>query len=75
MLTEEMVSIYDPQRKLFVFTTDILKESFHRRFLNETDTSKVINNTSKGDYKISVMKIKDYWVMFRNDNPDAKEKN
>lgn len=63
MLTEEMVSIYDPQRDMFVFTTDILKESFHRSFLNAADTSKSVNNISRKKYKICVLKIKDYWVI------------
>ncbi len=63
MLTEEMVSIYDPQRQIFVFTTDILKEGFHRGFLNAADTSKAVNNISKDKYKISVLKIKGYWVI------------
>lgn len=63
MLTEEMVSIYDPQRNMFVFTTDILKEGFHRGFLNAADTSKSVNNISRNKYKISVLKIKGYWVI------------
>jgi signal transduction histidine kinase len=63
MLTEEMTSIYDPQRDLFVFTTDILKEGFHRSFINAQDTSKAVNNISRDKYKISVIKIKNYWVI------------
>ncbi len=63
MLTEEMTSIYDPQRDLFVFTTDILKEGFHRSFINAADTSKAVNNISRDKYKISVIKIKNYWVV------------
>lgn len=63
MLTEEMVSIYDPQRNMFVFTTDIMKESFHRSFLNPADTSKSVNNISRNKYKICVLKIKNYWVV------------
>jgi signal transduction histidine kinase len=63
MLTEEMTSIYDPQRDLFVFTTDILKEGFHRSFINAADTSKAVNNLSRDKYKISVIKIKNYWVV------------
>lgn len=63
MLTEEMTSIYDPERDLFVFTTDILKESFHRSFITAADTSKAVNNLSRDKYKISVIKIKGYWVV------------
>ncbi len=63
MLTEEMISIYDPQRNMFVFTTDILKEGFHRSFLNPADTSKNVNNISRNKSKICVLKIKKYWVI------------
>lgn len=73
MLTEEMVSIYDPQRKMFVFTTDILKESFHRSFLNPADTSKTVNNIPGKDYKICVVKIKGYWVIISAKDVNERE--
>lgn len=62
-LVDEIVSIYDPQRKIFVFSTEILKEEFHRKFLNAKDTSQVINNIQQKELKISVIKVKDYWVV------------
>ncbi len=61
-LAEETVSIYDPQRKIFVFSTDFLKEGLHKDLLNDIDTTKTINNVSSENIKSSVLKIKNYWV-------------
>ncbi len=62
-LTEESVSIYNPVSKKFLFSTNFLKEEFHRGFLNPKDTSSSINNISTKTEKVSTLKIKGYWII------------
>ena len=62
-LVDEMLSIYSPERDKFVFSTDFLNENFHRQFINPKDTLEVINNISQKNLKISLLKIKQYWVI------------
>lgn len=62
-LADEMVSIYDPDIDQFLFSTEFLREEFHRQFINSKDTLEVINNINYKDFKVSVLKIKEYWVI------------
>ncbi len=62
-LAEEMVSIFDPETNSFVFSTEYVKQDFHRGFINNQDTSQIINNVEYKDLKASVLKIKKYWVI------------
>ncbi|CAN1574285.1 BaeS Signal transduction histidine kinase [Spirosomataceae bacterium] len=66
-LNEEVISIIDIKRNLFVFSNNLKKEEFHRLFMFRIDTNSPVGNASLGAYKMAYLKIKDnsgeYWVM------------
>jgi signal transduction histidine kinase len=66
-LTEEIVSIIDIHRDLFVFSTSFRNEEFHRLLLYKIDSLADLGTTNLGSYKMAYLKIKDdsgqYWVM------------
>ncbi|HLO46306.1 MAG TPA: HAMP domain-containing sensor histidine kinase [Leadbetterella sp.] len=66
-LNEEVISIIDIPRNLFVFSNNFKKEEFHRLLMLKIDTSSSVGNASLGAYKMAYLKIKDnsgeYWVM------------
>ena len=66
-LNEEVISIIDIQRNLFVFSNNFKKEEFHRLLMLRMDTTKSVGNANLGAYKMAYLKIKDnsgdYWVL------------
>ncbi len=66
-LSEEVVSIYEKQRDLFLFTTNLKKEEFHRFFINELDYTNNVNYLSLLGNKMTALHISDkendYWVL------------
>jgi signal transduction histidine kinase len=66
-LNEEIISIIDIQRNLFVFSNNFKKEEFHRLLMLKIDESSSVGSASLGAYKMAYLKIKDnsgdYWVM------------
>ena len=66
-LSEEVVSIYEKQRDLCLFTTDLKKEEFHRYFIRELDYTNNVNYLSLLGNKMTALHISDkkndYWVL------------
>ena len=66
-LSEEVVSIYEKQRDIFLFTTNLKKEEFHRFFINELDYTNNVNYLSLLGNKMTALHISDkendYWVL------------
>jgi signal transduction histidine kinase len=65
-LVGEVVSIYETERNLFLFTTDITKEDFHREFLKKLDKKNNINYLTINGYRMAALRIpnqkQEYWV-------------
>ena len=66
-LNEEIISIIDIKRNLFVFSTNVKKEEFHRLMLLTIDNTTSVGTSKLGTYKMAYLKIKDnsgdYWVV------------
>lgn len=66
-LNEEVISIIDIKRNLFVFSNNFKKEEFHRLLMLRIDINSTVGNANLGAYKMAYLKIKDnsgeYWVM------------
>jgi signal transduction histidine kinase len=66
-LNEEVISIIDIKRNLFVFSNNFKKEEFHRLLMLRIDVNSSVGNANLGAYKMAYLKIKDnsgeYWVM------------
>jgi signal transduction histidine kinase len=66
-LNEEVISIIDIKRNLFVFSNNFKKEEFHRLLMLRIDINSSVGNSSLGAYKMAYLKIKDnsgeYWIM------------
>lgn len=66
-LNEEVISIIDIKRNLFVFSNNFKKEEFHRLLMLRIDINSSVGNSNLGAYKMAYLKIKDnsgeYWVM------------
>lgn len=66
-LNEEVISIIDIKRNLFVFSNNFKKEEFHKLLLLKIDPAVPIGNAKLGAYKMAYLKITDksgdYYVM------------
>jgi signal transduction histidine kinase len=66
-LNEEIISIIDIKRNLFVFSTNVKKEEFHRLMLLTINHTSTVGTSKLGNYKMAYLKIKDnsgdYWVI------------
>jgi signal transduction histidine kinase len=66
-LTQEIISIIDIKRDLFVFSTSFRNEEFHRLLLKKIDSLQTFGTSNLGAYKMAFLKIKDasgdYWVL------------
>ena len=66
-LNEEVISIIDIKRNLFVFSNNFKKEEFHKLLLLKIDPTVPIGNAKLGAYKMAYLKITDksgdYYVM------------
>lgn len=66
-LSEEVVSIYEKQRDLFLFSTNLKKEEFHRLFIRELDYTNNVNYLRLLGNKMTAIHISykenDYWVL------------
>lgn len=59
MLNDEVVTIYDINRKLFVFSTNMRQEAFHLEHIRKINKNKDVENSNLKGHKISSIKIKD----------------
>jgi len=66
-LEGEVISIFESQRDLFLFTTNIGKEEFHRYFLQKLDKTNNVNYLSHLGNKMTALHIpdaeNDYWIL------------
>jgi signal transduction histidine kinase len=59
ILKEEMISIYDIKRKLFILSTDLKREKLHKSFLKSYDEDQFIVENSDGRLQFVALSIKD----------------
>jgi signal transduction histidine kinase len=76
-LAGEVVSIYETNRDIFVFSTNLNKEEFHRFFIKKLDPSTPINNLDHLGNKMAAIRIPDkgntYWVLVSGADKTGEE--
>lgn len=75
-LSNEAIGIYEPNRNLFLFSSDVNQESFQKKFIKDLDKSTNVNYLSKDGFKMTALFIPDkgseYWVMVSANDKSAE---